>query len=266
VSELQVEIPRLRAFGTRFHAFGAATVAATGQATRVDAGQTADMDGLLDIIAPAIHETAVVFGDHYDDLATVVASTGTALVKTADDYAKVDLAVARGMDKRAVSVGHQTDAPIGSGGAWAEHQVYGSCHGIDPDPAKRIRDGMDADVRAIDWVFHKFTGHHITEPIDTIVGNWTTLTARGESWADTSRMLKAHGDDVLTNTVNVDGVWPRSGSPCTSSASTCSRASSTTSRSARPRSRPPGGAVWARRSRPRSARRPWWRSTVPTRS
>ena len=66
---------------------------------------------------------------------------------------------------------------------------------------------MDADVRAIDWVFHKFTGHHIAEPIDAIVGNWTTLTARGESWADISRMLEAHGDDLLASTANVDGVW-----------------------------------------------------------
>jgi hypothetical protein len=207
MSELQVEIPRLRAFGTHFHPFGAANVGATGETTRAEAGQTADMDGLLDIIAPAVHETAVVFGNHYDDLATVVASTGTALVTTADNYSKVDLAVAQGMDKKAVSVGHQTDAPIGSGGAWAEHHIYATCHGIESDPAKKIREGMDADVRAIDWVFHKFTGHHITEPIDAIVGNWTTLTSRGESWADVSRMLKAHGDDVLTNTANVDGVW-----------------------------------------------------------
>jgi hypothetical protein len=207
MSELQVEIPRLRAFGTHFHTFGVGNVGATGQATRVEAGQTADMDGLLDIIAPAIHETAVVFGNHYDDVAKVVAGTGTALVRTADDYANVDHAVAQAMDKEAVSVGTQTDAPIGSGRGWSEHQVYASCHGIDPDPAQKIRDGMDADVRAIDWVFHKFTGHHITEPIDAIVGNWTTLTARGESWADVSRMLKAHGDDVLANTANVDGVW-----------------------------------------------------------
>jgi hypothetical protein len=207
VSELQVEIPRLRAFGAQFHTFGVSNVGQTGQATRVEAGQTSDMDGLLDIIAPAIHETAVVFGSHYDDVAKVVAGTGTALVKTADDYAKVDHAVAQAMDKKAASVGHQHDAPIGSGGAWSEHQVYASCHSIEADPAARIRHGMDADVRAIDWVFHKFTGHHITEPIDEIVGNWTTLTARGESWADISRMLKGHGEDVLANTANVDGVW-----------------------------------------------------------
>ena len=207
MSEVQVEIARLRAFGTRFRSFGVGNVGATGQATRVEAGQTADMDGLLDIIAPTIHETAMVFGHHYDDVARVVAGTGTALVRTADDYAKVDHAVARAMDKEAVSVGTLTDAPIGSGGSWSEHQVPAGCHDIDPDPAKKIRDGMDADVRAIDWVFHKFTGHHITEPIDAIVGNWTTLTARGESWADVSRMLKAHGDDVLANTANVDGVW-----------------------------------------------------------
>jgi hypothetical protein len=207
MNDLQVEIPQLRAFGTQFHTFGVGNVGATGQATRVEAGQTADMDGLLDIIAPAIHETAVVFGNHYDDLAMVVAGTGTALVATADDYAQVDHAVARTMDQHAVAVGDQTDAPIGSGGAWSEHHLYAACHGIDPDPAKRIRDAMDADVRAIDWVFHKFTGHHITEPIDAIVGNWTTLTSRGSSWADVSRMLKAHGDDVLDNTANVDGVW-----------------------------------------------------------
>jgi hypothetical protein len=207
VSELQVQIPRLRAFGTQFHTFGVSNVGKTGQATRVEAGQTSDMSGLLDIIAPAIHETAVVFGNHYDDVAKVVAGTGTALVKTADDYAKVDHTVAQAMDRTAVSVGHQHDAPIGSGGIWSEHQIYASCHSIEADPAAQIRHGMDADVRAIDWVFHKFTGHHITEPIDTLVGNWTTLTARGESWADISRMLKAHGDDVLANTANIDGVW-----------------------------------------------------------
>jgi hypothetical protein len=207
MSELQVDVPRLRAFGTQFHTFGAANVGATGEATRVEAGQTADMDGLVDIIAPAIHETAAVFGRHYDDLAKVVAGTGTALVTTADDYAHVDHAVAQAMDHDAVSVGSQTDAPIGTGGAWSEHRVYAACHGIEPDPAKKIRDGMDADVRAIDWVFHKFTGHHITEPIDALVGNWTTLTSRGESWADVSRMLKAHGDDVLANTAHLDGVW-----------------------------------------------------------
>ena len=67
MSRLQVEIPQLRAFGTRFHTFGVSNIGATGEATRVEAGQTADMSGLLDIIAPAIHETAVVFGDHYDD-------------------------------------------------------------------------------------------------------------------------------------------------------------------------------------------------------
>jgi hypothetical protein len=207
VSELQVQIPHLRAFGTHFHTFGAGNVGRTGQATRVEAGQTADMDGLLDIIAPAIHDTAQVFGRHYDDLARVISGTGTTLVKTADDYAHVDHTVALAMDRKAVAVGHESDAPIGSGGAWSEHHVYASCHGIEPDPAAKIRHGMDADVRAIDWVFHKFTGHHITEPIDKLVGNWTTLTSRGESWADISRMLKAHGDDVLANTANVDGVW-----------------------------------------------------------
>jgi hypothetical protein len=207
VSELQVEIPQLHAFGAHFHTFGVSNVGATGQSARVEAGQTADMSGLLDIIAPAIHATAVAFGNHYDALAQVVAGTGTALEKTADDYAKVDHAVAEAMDRKAVSVGGQTDAPIGSGGAWAEHRVYASCHSIESDPAAKIRGGMDADVRAIDWVFHKFTGHHITEPIDKIVGNWTTLTARGLSWVDVSNMLRAHGDDVLANTANVDGVW-----------------------------------------------------------
>jgi hypothetical protein len=207
MSELQVEIPQLRAFGTHFHTFGSGNVAHTGEAARAGAGQTADMDGLLDIIAPAVHETAVVLGDHYDDLARVIAGTGTALVRTADDYAEVDHAVAEAMDRKAVAVGSQADAPIGSGGAWSEHHVHAGCHSIEQDPSKKIRDSMDADVRAIDWVFHKFTGHHITEPIDALVGNWTTLTSRGESWADVSRMLKAHGDDVLANTANVDGVW-----------------------------------------------------------
>jgi hypothetical protein len=207
VSELQVEIPRLRAFGTQFHTFGVSNVGQTGQATRTEAGLTSDMDGLLDIIAPAIHETAMVFGNHYDDVAKVVAGTGTALVRTADDYAEVDVTVAQAMDKKAASVGHQHDAPIRSGGAWSEHQIYASCHSVEHDPAAKIRHAMDADVRAIDWVFHKFTGHHITEPIDKLVGNWTTLTARGESWADISRMLKVHGDDVLANTANIDGVW-----------------------------------------------------------
>jgi hypothetical protein len=207
MSELQVEIPQLRDFGSHFHTFGTGNVGRTGEATRVEAGKTADMDGLLDIIAPAIRETAVVFGNHYDALAGVIAGTGTALERTADDYAKVDHAVAEAMDRKAVRVGDRTDAPIGSGGAWSEHHVFATCHGIEPDPARKILDGMDADVRAIDWVFHKFTGHHITEPIDALVGNWTTLTSRGESWADVSRMLKAHGDDVLANTANVDGVW-----------------------------------------------------------
>jgi hypothetical protein len=207
MSELQVEIPQLRAFGGHFHTFGVSNVGRTGEATRVEAGQTVDMDGLLDLIAPAIHATAVAFGNHYDDVATVIAGTGTALAMTADDYAHVDHAVAEAMDRRAVSVGRQKDAPIGSGGAWSEHFVSASCHAIEPDPATRIRHGMDADVRAVDWVFHKFTGHHITEPIDTIVGNWTTLRARGDSWRDVSRMLSAHGDDVLANTANVDGVW-----------------------------------------------------------
>jgi hypothetical protein len=90
MSELQVEIPRLRAFGTQVHTFGVSNAGATGRATRVEAGQTADKHGLLDVIAPTIHETAVVFGNHYDDLATVVASTGTALVTTADNYSKVE--------------------------------------------------------------------------------------------------------------------------------------------------------------------------------
>jgi hypothetical protein len=207
VSELQVEIPQLRAFGTHFHTFGTSNVGATGQATRVEAGQTSDMNGLLDIIAPAIHATAVAFGNHYDDVAQVVSGTGTALVRTADDYTRVDHAVAEAMDRKAVAVGSQKDAPIGSGGAWSEHRVYASCHSIEADPAAKIRGSMDADVRAIDWVFHKFTGHHITEPIDKIVGNWTTLTARGLSWLDVSHMLRAHGDDVLANAANVDGVW-----------------------------------------------------------
>ena len=56
--------PRLRAFGTHVHTFGVSNVGATGRATRVEAGQTADMHGLLDVIAPAIHETAVVLGNH----------------------------------------------------------------------------------------------------------------------------------------------------------------------------------------------------------
>jgi hypothetical protein len=118
MSELQVEIPQLRAFGGHFHTFGVSNVGATGQATRVEAGQTADMDGLLDVIAPGIHATAAAFGNHYDDLAGVIAGTGTALIRTADDYAHVDHAVAEAMDRSAVSVGGQHDAPIGSGGAW----------------------------------------------------------------------------------------------------------------------------------------------------
>jgi hypothetical protein len=207
MSVLQVDIPRLRAFGTHFHTFGVVNVGATGPATRTEAGATGDMDGLLRVIAPAIHETAVVLGDHYDDVARVVAATGTALVRTAEDYARVDHAVAGAMDGHATSVESGTDAPFSSGAAWSEHRVSPTCHAPDPDPARRIREGMDADVRAVDWVFHKFTGHHITEPIDAIVGNWTTLTARGEAWSDVSRMLRAHGDDVLANTAHVGGVW-----------------------------------------------------------
>ncbi|MBB6626710.1 hypothetical protein H5V45_05170 [Nocardioides sp. KIGAM211] len=207
MSELQVEIPQLRGFGHKFETFGTGNVGQTGGNTRLQAGMTSDMDGLLDLIAPAIKATADRFADHYDDLAKVVEATGTALVKTADDYAKVDIAVARAMDKSAVSTGGVTESPMGSGGAWQETSVLGQCHGAEADPAAEIRSHMDADVRAIDWVFSKFTGHHITEPIDSIVGNWTTLTARGLAWEDTSKMLKAHGDDVLANTANIDGVW-----------------------------------------------------------
>jgi hypothetical protein len=207
MSDLQVEIPKLRQFGHKFETFGSDNVGNTGEATRSQAGQTSDMDGLLDVIAPAVKLVADKFGDHYDDLAVVVTKTGTALAKTADDYAKVDKAVASAMDRRAVSVGDESDSPIGSGGAWSEQTVLGMCHGAQADPAAEIRSNMSADVRAIDWVFSKFTGHHITEPIDALVGNWTTLTARGLAWQDTSNMLKAHGEDMLTNTANVDGVW-----------------------------------------------------------
>lgn len=207
MSELQVQIPKLRGFGHKFETFGTGAVSRTGPNTRMQAGMTSDMDGLLDLIAPAIKIVADKFGDHYDDLAKVVEGTGTALVKTADDYAKVDLTVAQAMDKKAVSTGGVTESPIGSGGAWSETTPLGQCHGAMSDPAAEIRGHMDADVKAIDWVFNKFTGHHITEPIDSIVGNWTTLNARGLAWQDTSNMLKAHGDDVLTNAGNVDGVW-----------------------------------------------------------
>ncbi len=207
MSELQVQIPKLRAFGHKFEEFGTNVVPRTSENARFQAGSTGDMSGLLDLIAPAIHEVAEMFGDHYDDIANVITKTGTALVKTADDYAKVDMTVGRAMDKSAVAVGDQTDEPIGSGGAWSEHQVMGKCYGAEPDPAEKIRSDMAIDVQAIDWVFNKFTGHHITEPIDSLVGNWTTLTARGLAWQDTSAMLKAHGDDMLANTANVDGVW-----------------------------------------------------------
>jgi hypothetical protein len=207
MSELQVEIPKLRDFGHKFEQFGTGTISQTGPHTRTQAGMTSDMDGLLDLIAPAIKLVADKFASHYDDLAKVIEGTGTALVKTADDYAKVDLAVAQAMDEQAVSTGGVTESPMGSGGDWSETTVLGQCHGAEADPAAEIRSDMSADVRAIDWVFNKFTGHHITEPIDSIVGNWTTLTARGLAWQDTSNMLKAHGDDILTNTGNVDGVW-----------------------------------------------------------
>lgn len=207
MTDLKVDIGALKDYGSLFESFGSSNVGQTGDQARSYCGVTSDMDGLLDVIAPAIRSVADAFGNHYDDIAQVVTKTGTALVATAGDYGKVDHAVAVAMDRKAVSVGEGTDNPMGSGGGWTETYGHGIPREAESDPAEEIRSSMDADVRAIDWVFNKFTGHHITEPIDSIVGNWTTLTARGSAWGDVSDTLRGHGDDVIGNVAVIDGVW-----------------------------------------------------------
>lgn len=66
---------------------------------------------------------------------------------------------------------------------------------------------MDIDVKAIDWLFHEATGHHITEPIDALVGNWTTLWADGAAWDQISGGWKQLGANLADFAGQIDHIW-----------------------------------------------------------
>lgn len=207
--DFDVKPQALRRYGLDYQAFADDIVSVTVSRTKTECRAGDSFNGLLTLVKPVINELAEDFGSHFEKLQTVVHDTGTSLVSVADHYAKQDGEAAAAADAGAKRVGHQSDTPISGGGGGAFQATYpaGKCYAASPDPSQEIRDDMDVDVKAIDWVFNKFTGHHITEPIDDVIGNWTALSACGDTWGDIHDALDQHGEDILANRGPVDLVW-----------------------------------------------------------
>ncbi|MEX0428281.1 hypothetical protein AB3X52_11685 [Nocardioides sp. DS6] len=208
MADFDVKLHGLRRYGHHYQSFADDIISVTVSRTKVECRANDSFNGLLTLVKPVVDELAEDFGNHYEKLQKVVHGTGVSLVSVADHYAKQDEAAAAAADAGAPRVGHQHDTPIGNGGGpFQATYPMGQCYGASPDPSQEIRDDMDVDVKAIDWVFHKFTGHHITEPIDDVIGNWTALTACANTWGDIHDALDQHGEDLLANRAVVDAVW-----------------------------------------------------------
>lgn len=209
MTDFAVNTHGLSRYGHRYQSFADDIISVTVSRTKVECRAGDSFNGLLALVKPVVNELAEDFGNHYDKLQKVVHGTGVSLVSVADHYAKQDDAAARAADAGAARVGHQDDAPISAAGGGSFQATYpaGQCYAAAPDPSQEIRDDMDIDVKAIDWVFNKFTGHHITEPIDHVIGNWTALTACGNTWGDIHDALDQHGEDILANRAPIDRVW-----------------------------------------------------------
>ncbi|PZS32256.1 MAG: hypothetical protein DLM58_10190 [Pseudonocardiales bacterium] len=202
-----VEADSLIWFGEQFKYFGETDMAEVGPYVTRYAGQTEEMYGVLASLAPGIELLAQTFGDHYTALATVVSGTGSGLVQTGQDYARTDQASNAAADATAPLVGDQTDVTADGVVSFQTSVRSLSPTAPGPDPGQAIRSNMDADVVAIDWLFAQVTGHHITEPLNDLVGNWTALTAQGAAWGQAGEALIAYGENIKYNADQVDHVW-----------------------------------------------------------
>lgn len=207
--DFDVKPQGLSRYGHKYQSFADDIISVTVSRTKVECRANDSFNGLLTLVKPVVNELAQDFGNHYEKLQNVVHGTGVSLVSVANHYAKQDDAAAAAADAGAARVGHQKDTPIGADGGGGFQATYpaGKCYAASPDPSQEIRDDMDVDVKAIDWVFNKFTGHHITEPIDDVIGNWTALTACAYTWGDIHDALDQHGEDILANRAPIDRVW-----------------------------------------------------------
>lgn len=207
MARFSVQADSLIWFGEQFAYFGENDMAEVGPYVKRYAGQTDGLDGVLATLIPGIELLAQTFGDHYTALATVVSGTGNGLVRTGQDYARTDQASNAAADKDAPLVGEQTD--IAADGLVSFQTAVRSLSPTapGPDPGQEVRSNMDADVKAIDWLFAQVAGHHITEPLNELVGNWTALTAQGAAWGQAGEALVAYGENMKSNADQVDHVW-----------------------------------------------------------
>ncbi|SOD72384.1 hypothetical protein SAMN05892883_1783 [Jatrophihabitans sp. GAS493] len=210
MADYTVDAGALAVFGKEWGEYGSGEIRQIAPYCRTYAGQSSGMTGLLAILQPATTELATLFSEHYGNLARVYTQTGRALTETAELYVDSDAAAARklhsaladrNLPARVRAERHEHSAPF------VETSVRLAPTHAAADPTKSARSKMDIDVKAIDWLFNKVTGHHITEPIDALVGNWTVLTAQGQAWANVGDAWKQHGSDTLQNTNSVHSVW-----------------------------------------------------------
>lgn len=185
-----------------------------GLYAREYAGRTDGFTGVLALLTPLVDgsdpgSVTGALATHYDQLDDIVSKTGEAVQRTAKMYATTETANARRLDSSAPTV-HDGHDVAGDGKAHYR-QPGGMPAETFPspssDPSLEARNNMAIDVKAIDWLFNKATGHHITDPIDAIVGNWTTVQADAASWGTIGKIFGYWAGDLQQLASAIDQVW-----------------------------------------------------------
>ena len=208
MSQFEVRPTALHRYAGSMQHYADDEVRGAGPFCRRYAGQTGGLHGVLGELAGPLTALAGGFADHYDTLATMWVTTGQQLSSTAADYRRAD-------DDSSARLDRSYPGGVGVHDAEADGEAslpgldYSGWHGRGPasDPAAAIRDGMSLDAKIVDVVFHRITHHHITDPLDAMVGNWDTLRAAADAWRTLRGRWLGFGSTMSDYASGIDHLW-----------------------------------------------------------
>lgn len=173
------------------------------------AGQTTDLTGpVLSQLAGPSRAVATALADRYDALARNWVVTGQQLEATARSYHDTDQDARARLDATYPGGRGAHDAEA-DGEASLPALSYGSWSGERPpsDPGAEARDSLSFEIKAVDGLFHKVTGWHLTEPIDALAGNWKTLDANAAAFDTIRKGFLGFGETMDGFAKAADHVW-----------------------------------------------------------
>jgi hypothetical protein len=174
------------------------------------AGQTQGLTGpVLSQLAGPTREVANGLADRYDALARNWVATGQQLEATARSYHETDQSSRARLDASYPGGAGGIHDAEADGHASLPPLTYGSWSGERPpsDPGEEARDSFSFEIKAVDGLFHKVTGWHLTEPIDALAGNWKTLDAQAAAYDTIREAFLGFGDTMTGFATAADHVW-----------------------------------------------------------